>query len=189
MIDREGRLAFSNLAPSTDRTDLSEREHFKVHQQAADKDQLFISKPVKGKISGKWSIQFTRPILNNGTFDGVLVVSVSPDLFSSFAQTLGVSDNSLAAVVRNSGDILSRHPNIERAFDVTIDSSPYLRPDAPVSGNFLRSGQIDGVPRIFGFYRATEYGLNFVVAESVEEALRPMWLTAPLCCSPQVMSA
>lgn len=173
VIDKHGRLAFSNLAPATDRTDLSDREHFKVHRQAEGKDQLFISKPVKGKISGKWSIQFTRPILHKGEFDGVLVVSVSPELFSGFLQTLGVADSSLASIVRNSGEILSRYPKLDSAYEVTIDSSPYLMPDAPISGHFLRPAQIDGVPRIFGFYRAIEYGLNFVVAESVEEALRP----------------
>lgn len=173
VIDKQGRLAFSNLAPASDRTDLSDREHFKVHRQAEGKDQLFISKPVKGKISGKWSIQFTRPILNRGEFDGVLVVSVSPDLFSDFVETLGVADSSLASIVRNSGEILSRYPKLESAYQVTIDSSPYLLPNAPLAGNFLRTGQIDGMPRIFGFYRATDYGLNFVVAESIEEALRP----------------
>lgn len=173
VIDKHGRLAFSNLAPATDRTDLSDREHFRVHQQSQGKDQLFISKPVKGKISGKWSIQFTRPILKNGEFDGVLVVSVSPDLFSGFLQTLGVADSSLASIVRQSGEILSRYPKLESAFEVTIDNSPYLLPDAPISGHFQRPGQIDGLPRIFGFYRALEYGLNFVVAESIEEALRP----------------
>lgn len=173
VIDKHGLLAFSNLAPANDRTDLSDREHFRVHQQAQGKDQLFISKPVKGKISGKWSIQFTRPIFKKGEFDGVLVVSVSPELFSGFLQALGVADSSLASIVRNSGEILSRYPKLESAFEVTIDSSPYLLPDAPINGHFLRPAQIDGIPRIFGYYKALEYGLNFVVAESIEEALRP----------------
>ena len=85
IIDRDGILAYSNLAKPTDRTDLSQREHFKVHQEAGNADRLFISRPLKGKVSGKWSIQITRPILKNGKFDGVLVVSVSPDQFAGFA--------------------------------------------------------------------------------------------------------
>lgn len=173
VIDKHGKLAFSNLASATDRTDLSDREHFKVHQVANGQDRLFISKPLLGKISGKWSIQFTRPILRHGQFDGVLVVSVSPDLFAVFPQTLGVAQSSAVSIVRDTGEVLSRFPKREGALSVTIDNSPYLLPDAPKSGNFSRASQIDGVPRIFGFYRATEYGLNFVVAESIEEALKP----------------
>jgi signal transduction histidine kinase len=44
---------------------------------AGKDDHLFISKPLLGKVSGKWSIQFTRPILAANAFNGVLVVSVS----------------------------------------------------------------------------------------------------------------
>lgn len=173
VIDKQGRLAFSNLAPATDRTDLSDREHFKVHKLAEGKDHLFISKPLLGKISGKWSIQFTRPILRSGEFDGVLVISVSPDLFSVFPQTLGIADSSSVAIVRDSGEVISRFPKREGVLGTLLDKPPYLLPDAPIAGHFSRSSQIDGVERIFGFYRATEYGLNFVVAESIEEALKP----------------
>jgi hypothetical protein len=42
-----------------------------------------------------------------------------------------------------------------------------------VSGNFSRVAVTDGVSRIFGFYKAQDYGLNFVVAESIEETLKP----------------
>jgi signal transduction histidine kinase/ActR/RegA family two-component response regulator len=42
-----------------------------------------------------------------------------------------------------------------------------------VSGNFSRVAVTDGVSRIFGFYKAQDYGLNFVVGESIEETLKP----------------
>ncbi len=174
VIDKEGRLAFSNLAAPSDRTDLSDREHFKVHQQAPTEDRLYISKPVKGKVSGKWSIQFTRSILKDGQFNGVLVVSVSPELLSSFSTALGVSESSIVSIVKDSGEIISRYPSSEDAYAVTIDNiSPYLSASAPMLGNFSRAAVTDGVMRIFGFYKAKDYGLNFVVGEPIEEALKP----------------
>ena len=174
VIDKEGRLAFSNLAAPTDRTDLSDRAHFKVHQLSPNEDRLYISNPVKGKVSGKWSIQFTRSILKDGRFDGVLVVSVSPEVLSSFSTALGVSAGSTVSIVKDSGEIISRFPSSEGAYTVTIDStSPYLLPKSAVSGNFSRVAVTDGVSRIFGFYKAQDYGLNFVVAESIEETLKP----------------
>mgnify|MGYP000750587420 CR=1 FL=1 len=174
VIDKEGRLAFSNLAAPTDRTDLSDRAHFKVHQLSPNEDRLYISNPVKGKVSGKWSIQFTRSILKDGRFDGVLVVSVSPEVLSSFSTALGVSAGSTVSIVKDSGEIISRFPSSEGAYTVTIDStSPYLSPKSAVSGNFSRVAVTDGVSRIFGFYKAQDYGLNFVVAESIEQTLKP----------------
>lgn len=66
VIDAEGWLAYSNLSVARERVFLGEREHFRAH--LAGGDRLFISKPIKGKVSGKWSIQFTRPILIEGRF-------------------------------------------------------------------------------------------------------------------------
>jgi hypothetical protein len=60
IIDASGIYALSNL-PINGKMDLSDREHFKVHV-ASDTGTMFISKPVMGRASGKWSIQLTRRI-------------------------------------------------------------------------------------------------------------------------------
>ena len=173
VIDQDGTLAFSNLAKPTDRVDLSEREHFKVHQQSPLLDHLFISKPVKGKVSGKWSIQFTRPVQKGGEFNGVIVVSISPDQFAAFAQTMGVQGDGSVTVVRESGELMSRFPPSDSALGMVVKDSPYMRPDAPTSGNFRRTAITDHVPRLYGFYHDEEYGLNFVVGYSLVDVLAP----------------
>jgi hypothetical protein len=83
IIDAHGIYILANL-PVTGKLDLSDREHFKVHM-AADTGELFVSKPVLGRASGKWSIQLTRRINRpNGEFGGVVVVSVAVDYFTRF---------------------------------------------------------------------------------------------------------
>ena len=75
IIDAKGIYILSNL-PIASHVDLSDREHFKVHV-ASDAVGLFVSQPVLGRASGKWSIQMTRRItLPNGDFGGVVVVSI-----------------------------------------------------------------------------------------------------------------
>ena len=173
VIDRQGLLAFSNLALSTDHTDLSSRKHFSVHQQAPQRDDLYISAPVLGKVSGKWSIQFTRSVFRKGVFDGVLVLSLSPDQFIDFAETLGISKSGVVSMVRSSGELMSRYPAAQGALGMQISNAPYLRPDAPISGVFERHSQYDGVDRLYAYYRDPEYGLTYVIGESVAEILRP----------------
>ncbi len=173
VIDKDGILAFSNLAKPSDRTNLSEREHFRVHKDAPGTDRLFISKAIKGKVSGKWTIQFTRPIFRDGEFVGVLVVSVSPELFSTFATKLQIGGGSIIAVVRNTGEMMAHHPIQESSYGQILKNRPFLRADGPLSGNDRRIAAVDGKERLYGYYRLPEYGLVFVIGESIEEIFAP----------------
>src|SRR3954468_9880890 len=69
IIDAKGIMRASNVGPQpAPPVDLSDREHYKVHVGSSD-DKLFISKPVIGRVSGQWSVQFTRRFLDrNGVF-------------------------------------------------------------------------------------------------------------------------
>lgn len=173
IIDKEGLLAFSNLAKPSERTDLSQREHFRVHREAPSTDRLFISKPLKGKVSGKWSLQFTRPIPQKGEFDGVLVVSISPELFAQFAEKLRESTGSIISVIRQSGELLARYPVVESSYGQVLKNRVYLEADSPMIGNVRDIAQVDGTERIYGYYKLPEYGLIIVVGEAVEDVLAP----------------
>ncbi|NJD25676.1 MAG: hypothetical protein FIB06_09770 [Betaproteobacteria bacterium] len=169
VIGPDGILEFSNLAKPDDRIDLSDREHFRIHADNPDTDRLFISKPLKGKVSGKWSIQFTRPIYDDGKFAGVFVASVSPSLFSDFAVKLALPPGSVTWAVRDGGALMARHPEPEGAIGLVATGRPYLEPGAPVSGSYRALGTVDGLDRVYGFHRLPQYGLSFAVGHSVAE--------------------
>lgn len=173
IIDRDGFLAYSNLAKASDRTDLSQREHFRVHKEANNADRLFVSRPLMGKVSKKWSIQITRPIISDGVFNGVLVISVSPEQFAGFAEKLRITGGSSLTVVRNSGEIMARYPALESSLGKVIKGSVFLDPSAPDFGNYQRAATVDAKERIFGYYRLPEYGMTFVLGEAVSDILEP----------------
>jgi hypothetical protein len=77
IIDAQGIMRASSAGPQPAPTvDLSDREHFRA-QLDSKEDRLFISKPLIGRVSGKWSVQLSRRFSNaDGSFGGVVVVSI-----------------------------------------------------------------------------------------------------------------
>jgi signal transduction histidine kinase/CheY-like chemotaxis protein len=170
VIDREGFVAFSSLDKLAKKIDLNDRAHFNVHKDSPTKDQLFISVPLIGKISKKWSIQFTRPIFKNNIFNGVLVISVSPEVFAQFSQAINIDNNGTMTMIRDSGEIMARYPNSDLRLGQIASSFPLLQ---LLSGTFWRPSKSDGVERLYGYYKLPEYGLIFSVGVPAATVLSP----------------
>ncbi len=175
VIGADGYLDYSNLATTNERVYLGEREHFRVHREAAGSDQLFISKPLLGKVSGKWSIQFTRPILGSKGFAGVLVISVSPDAFAEFSQRKHFGGSQVSTMVRADGVIMARHPGNDEYVGKVLSDAPFLEQGAPLFGHYQRVSRVDDIERISGYYRIPEYGVSLVVGQTVASALAPYY--------------
>lgn len=102
-VDAKGMLVDSTV-PGFVPVDLSDRDHFQVHKTA--NDRLFVSKPVLGRTSGKWSIQLTRRLDGpGGAFAGVLVLSFDPKYLSDFYGSINVGRKGVILLVGRDGFI------------------------------------------------------------------------------------
>lgn len=172
VVDRDGIAQYSSLNPSNSRVDLSGREHFRVHKESNGEDRLFISRPVVGKISKQWAIQFTRPILNNGTFNGIVVVSVDPAQFGAFGKDLDLGKGGVASIARDTGERMARYPIAESMYGEQLPAElPIWSPNSPRTGSFPWHTRADGIDRIYGYTRLPDYGLTTLVGETLESAL------------------
>jgi hypothetical protein len=109
IVDRNGRATWSNLGPANGDVNIADREHFRF-QQASRDDTLFISQPVIGRRSNRWSIQFVRTLLApDGSFDGVAVVSLDPNYLARFYESIAIGDGSIFLANTN-GTILVHVP-------------------------------------------------------------------------------
>jgi diguanylate cyclase (GGDEF)-like protein/PAS domain S-box-containing protein len=173
VINAKGYLVYSNLGVPQEPTFLGDREHFTVHQ-AQLQDRMFISRPVKGRVSGKWSIQLTRPMFQKGHLVGVIVASVNPDHFVKFYKSTGFGNDGAARMIRDSGEVMARSSEQEKYLGTVINTSPYTDPGAPLQGSFRRKAQVDGVERLSSYYRLPQYGLTLVVGPSIDDTLAPV---------------
>ena len=108
IIDAKGIMRASNAGPQPAPViDLSDREHYRVHLDSAD-DRLFISKPVIGRASKQWSVQFTRRFLNSeGKFGGVVVTSLNPAHLTDFYNRIDFGSSTSIALIGQDGVVRS----------------------------------------------------------------------------------
>jgi len=167
VIGADGWLAYTDLRESKQRVFLGDREHFKVHRSGGP-DQLYISNPVSGRVSGKVSIQFTRPILDgNGKFSGVLVLSVSPQALIRVYEALDLGSNGLVGIRRLDNTRLLRWPDLDATENV-----PSLEiPSNASTGNQIRRGNRDGVERLLSYRKVPDFPLYAVVGQSLDSLL------------------
>lgn len=177
VTDQNGMLVYStsgvpkNIDPA--KRNYADREHVKVHIEA-QKDRLFISRPLVGRLSGKWSIQLTRPIFHDGRFSGVIVLSLDPGYLSAFAKDVQLGKDGLVLVVRDTGEIMARNLGFEKYVGKVISTAPYTDPGAPLQGTLLRVSQTDGVNRMTSYVRLPDRGFTVRVGGSVDEYLAPI---------------
>jgi len=108
IIDAQGIMRASSAGPQpSPPIDLSDREHFQAHLNS-DEDRLFISRPLIGRVSGKWSVQLSRRFLNSsGGFGGVVVASLDPEHFTKFYNKVDLATSGTIALIGNDGVVRS----------------------------------------------------------------------------------
>ena len=171
IINKEGIYEFSNLQ-NHKKIDLSDREHFRIQQDAYPYD-VFVSKPVLGRASKKWSIQLTKRLSTpDGSFNGVAVVSFDPTYFVDYHKQIDLGPQSFTSLVGTDGFVRTL-----RVGDVSkIDGSvPQIALPQQVkekeSGYFVSDILFDRVKRIYAFEKLKHQPLVVMVGVQESEAL------------------
>ena len=153
LIGADGYMKGSTTGYSGAPLYLGDREHF-LAQVNAKSDELYISKPVKGRASGKLSIQLTRRLrLPDGSFGGVMVASIDPEVVEKFYHVIDLGPQGSVTLRRLDGVVLASNGFAP----TTIDNNGFPKglaialAQAP-KGHFWGGGVIDGINRL-AFYR------------------------------------
>lgn len=185
-IDRNGMLATSNFAPTGDRIDLSDRAHFRIHRDTPG-DFLYISQPVLGRASNKWSIQLTRKIYApDGGFDGVFVISLDPEYLSRFFDHADIGRSGMVILAGTDGVIRAAAMG-GGASPATMSPSSATPPfglgrslaDGPLrraiaaagSGTTIATSGLDDIPRVESFRAVEALPLVVAVGVSLDDVL------------------
>lgn len=169
--DSAGTIVGSNLDSGASRISIADRPHFIATKALLD-DRLFISDPVIGRVSGRWSVQFVRKLLDSaGGFEGVCVASLDPRFLARFYASLDIGDG-LLIVLGSNGIIKAGASRREitpggSVAGTALQAGIGLKPIGTVAGNDL----LDGLSRVYSWRRVEPYDLVVAVGLSRQDAL------------------
>ncbi|MCF8161328.1 MAG: two-component sensor histidine kinase, partial [Polaromonas sp.] len=188
IIDAKGIYRLANR-PVTGKIDLTDRAHFKVHVEATS-DALFVSQPVLGRATGKWSIQLTRRISSpNADFAGVVVVSIDPGYFTRFYRELKLGNQGVMALYGLDGVARARNVGLREEFGGEASNSPVFTriAEGQLEGQYTANSVVDKVERLVHYRKLPAYDLVVMAGLDTESVLanhniakQALWLQAAI---------
>ncbi len=152
-------LVSSTILPVPRTLNNSDRDYFRA--QATEDAGTFIGDIVQARVG---SLQFfvvsgRRPSKPDGSFDGVVGVTVQPEHFREFYARLsrGVADS--FGLLRADGVFLARYPAVTEGSARLNQESSFLRDvrDRPEAGMFTVKSQLDAIERRIGYRKIAGY--------------------------------
>lgn len=153
-------------------TNLSDREHIRVHASGQQRG-LFISKPVLGRVSNKWSIQLTRRIDHaDASFKGVVVASLDPYYFTRLYDEIMPGAEGSIALIGDDGVVRARRVGkIDSIGQDLRGSVLFSQIQGRARGTFTERSPVDQVQRLYAFEKVNGYPLTMLVGLDYGEVL------------------
>ena len=162
--DRDGVLRATNLSLPDTPVNVANRAHFQVQRDAAD-DQLFISIPILGQVSGRWTVNLTRRLLTaDGTFDGIVKASMDIGYLELLYRTMQIN-HGMMMLVGTDGVVRQRAPTNLGVIGRQAAGPERVMLTGDPSGRYRARDPVDGVDRLVSYARVGNLPLVVAVGQ------------------------
>ncbi|WP_207455643.1 ATP-binding protein [Azospirillum sp. SYSU D00513] len=176
ITDAEGKARAGSIAFPAPEVDVSDRDYF-LEQKDRDAG-IFISVPYRrreGTESWAFGISLRRTA-SDGSFGGILHVSLDTTFFSDFWETAGPVAEHLVPLMRDDGEMLVRYPAEPGQRLRLPPDSPFPRAVARnPNGLYTAVSRVDGIERINAYRRVGPYPLTISYSFATNAVLGPWW--------------
>jgi two-component system, NtrC family, sensor kinase len=180
IFDRAGRILVTSLQVPADRaTDFSDRDYFRA--QVARDSGVHVGEVLTPRLPFTGADFFSvsrRRTARDGAFAGVIEVSVLPSYFEEFYARSGRLPGSYAALIRQDGAVLARHPPADppRRFGRSPTLEQAIAQD-PGGRLITFASDLDGIERRAAYRRLAGHPV-YIMAGIEAAAIRGEWLWA-----------
>ena len=171
LTDERGNVVVSSKPVA--QVNYSDREYFRAHQLRRGRDDLHISTPLLGRVSDTWQVPISRPLIKtDGSFGGVVVLSVNPDYFTRFYQKAEIGKQGLVMLVGLDGISRAHRVGNKLSFGDDMADTALLQEQARSdTGDILSQKGVDNVTRYVSYRTLPGYPLIVAVGSSRDEVL------------------
>lgn len=176
VMDEAGRpLVTANVFPLPAGLNFGDRGYYAEHRGGA---QRVVSEPLRGRLkTGVEFFQYSeRRQKADGSFNGVIAVSIAPSHFVEQFGRASDAKNYVAAIVRADGTMLARYPGVPGP-DKLDPGSGFMRAIAvePDHGKYYTDrSSVDGVARVFLYRKLSDLPI-YVVHGFAAQSIRAVW--------------
>jgi signal transduction histidine kinase len=175
---RDGRpLATDRAYPAPDNLNVADRAYFLWHKEK--RGGLYLSEPMVGRTTGTHFFDMSRGrYLADGTFEGLVSISLSPGYFERFHSDLVADEPGLAiTMLRDDGVIFTRWPPLPNAPSRLAAGSPVMSRilAGKTEGTAHGVSSVDGRERLLTFRKVGGYPVYLGTGMDVLE-IRRRWM-------------
>lgn len=148
LADANGRVRVSTLRWPAPELNVADRDYFVPHQNG--NNGLHVSTRLAGRLNPEIFFALShRAEAHDGTFLGVVQVSMRPAYFESFYASIATRPGVEVMLVRNDGEVLVRHPaSADNGMTLGNVAELIARRD-PETGLLTASSPFDGAERLY----------------------------------------
>ena len=172
----DGYMLYSSVGPITAPINIGDRPHFLAHVNSPT-DELYVSIPIVGRVSGKSTINLTRRLTApDGSFAGIIIASLDIERLEDFYNSIDVDKAGIISLVGFDGIIRVRSARDSQARQFVGQPAGntilFERYREFPSGSYWNSAnvtrQFEGVRRLIS-YRVLD-GLPLIAVVGLAEA-------------------
>jgi diguanylate cyclase (GGDEF)-like protein len=165
VLDERGNIVIDSKVDPPRRVNLSNRDYFKVHRDAANVG-LYVSHPFEPRLTTGTSIAMSRRLSHpDGSFAGVVVGTMRLSYFRNLFAGMNLGEGGSMALMLADGTMLMRRPYDPKIVGRSLmGTANYTRFTKASSGEFFGTAAIDGVERWYAFRHIGNFPLILDVA-------------------------
>jgi two-component system NtrC family sensor kinase len=157
--------------------DLSDRQYFTVHKNN-EVEGFYISDVLDARAADLRFFAISRKRLDQyGSFAGVTTISIAPEYFAAYYSQIPVGEMDSAALVREDGAVLARHPAPNRAITRLPPTGSFMTAirTTPERGMFRGASAVDGKERLFAYRKLPRHPV-YVISGVDSKTITRAWM-------------